>query len=89
MENENNTLSRMKAELADSYFEELEQELIDDRPLSDVMQHLDGTFDGIHEATPSDKAGIEKDKVRTVTNMKRTELSTTDNIHSSGVVGAR
>ena len=56
MENENNTLSRMKAELADSYFEELEQELIDDRPLSDVMQHLDGTFDGIHEATPSDKA---------------------------------
>ena len=56
MENENNTLSRMKAELADSYFEELEHELIDDRPLSDVMQHLDGTFDGIHEATPSDKA---------------------------------
>ena len=56
MENENNTLSRMKAELADSYFEELEQELIDDRPLSDVMQHFDGEFDGIHEATPSDKA---------------------------------
>lgn len=45
---ETELINRMQTELDDSYFEELELELIDDRPVSTL------TGEPVHEATPND-----------------------------------